>query len=330
MEEVEKVKEERRGLGGVRRFCTPVVLCLLLVPLSSLFAFDSADWLGKREVFAREAERLRAAWSNCMGRVSAPAENVTIPVEAFDDGSVKTRVNAAKAQYFLKEGLVWAEGVEVVQHAADGTVEGRIEAATCVVDRNSRSGWAEGAAKVTHGKTVFSGSGVYFSAAESYVQVFGDSRVESDEIRFERSAKKAAAGVFRGRSVRSDFDAKAGVALFEGAVCAKGSDGTTMCADRVYLFLAGTNDLKRAVAVGDVSITNGVRVGTCAMATYRRAKGEVEMFGDGKEILARLTERGEDVRSLEGTRIKFWIESEQVEVDNSKITAERKGGESLL
>ena len=313
------------------RNCFALVLLLSFVfHLPSAFAFDSAEWHGKRELFAREAERLMAAYTNCAARVENPAENVTIPVEAFADGSVKTRVNAAKAQYFLKEGLVWAEGVEVVQHASDGTVEGRIKAATCVVDRNSRSGWAEGAAKVTHGKTVFSGSGVYFSAAESYVQVFGESRVESDEIRFERSAKKAADGVFRGRSVRSDFDAKDGVALFEGAVCAEGSDGTTMCADRVYLFLAGTNNLKRAVAVGDVSITNGVRVGTCAMATYRRAKGEVEMFGDGGESLARLTERSEGMRSLEGTRIKFWIESEQVEVDNSKITAERKGGEGLL
>ena len=322
---VEGVKEVKRGGRGVRSVCTLAVFCSL-VP--SLFAFDSDGWHGKREVFAREAERLRAVYSNCLVQAAVPAENVTIPVETFKDGSVKTLVRAERAQYFLKEGLVWATGVEVRQMAADGSVEGRIEAASCVVDRKSRSGWAEGAAKVTHGKTVFSGSGVYFSADESYVQVFGDSRVESEEIRFSR--KEDAAGPFRGRSARSDLDLREGVALFEGDVFARSADGMTMCADRLYLFLAGTNDLRRAVAVGAVSITNDAHVGTCAFATYRRAKGEVEMFGDGKGKPARLTEGGERASSLEGSRIRFWLGSRQVEVDDSKITTERKDGERLI
>lgn len=325
---VEGVKEVKRGGRGVRSVCTLAVLCSL-IPVPSLLAFNSADWHGKREVFAREAERLRAVYSNCLAQVSEPAENVTIPVETFRDGSVKTLVRAEKAQYFLKEGLVWASGVEVRQMAADGSVGGRIEAASCVVDRRSRSGWAEGAAKVTHGKTVFSGSGVYFSAAESYVQVFGDSRVESGEISFAQKGKDAA-GPFRGRSVRSDLDMQEGVALFEGDVFARSADGMTMCADRLYLFLTGTNDLRRAVAVGAVSVTNDVHVGTCAFATYRRARGEVEMFGDGKGTPARLTEGGERASALEGSRIRFWLESRQVEVDDSKITTERKDGEKLL
>ena len=128
----------------------------------------------------------------------------------------------------------------------------------------------------------------------------------------------------------SDFDATAGVVMFEGDVCARYSDEFTMCADRLYMFFSGTNELHRVVAVGAVSITNESRVGTCAMATYRRQKGEIEMFGDGKESLVRLCDGGGNASSLEGTRIKFWIGAEQAEVENSRITSEGKDGRKLL
>lgn len=128
----------------------------------------------------------------------------------------------------------------------------------------------------------------------------------------------------------SDFDMKAGVVMFEGDVCVRYSDEFSMCADRLYMFLAGTNELSRVVAVGSVSITNENRVGTCSMATYRRKRGEIEMFGDGKGVLARLSERAAGVRSLQGTRIRFWLDSEQAEVENSKVTVEGKKRAKLL
>ena len=323
------------GAGSLSRLLILLAFSLFLIPCS--FAFDSAEWHGKRELFAREAERLMAAYSNCAARVSEPAEQVTIPVETFPDGSVKTLVSAKKARYFLKEGLVWAEGVEVRQNAADGSAAGRIEAASCVVDRNSRSGWAEGAAKVTYGKSVLTGSGVFFSAPDSYVKVFAGAAIESDDLKFGQAKEKdkakdkesaKAKGRIEGRS--SDFDIGSGVVMFEGDVVGR-SDDFTICAEKFYAFLVGTNELSRIVTVGDVSITNGARVGTCAMATYRRAKGEIEMFGDGKaNRLACLKETAASMRMLEGTRIRFWVESEQVEVENSRITAEGRGGVNFL
>ena len=323
--------------GSLSRLLIFLTYSLFLIPCS--FAFDSAEWHGKRELFAREAERLRAAYSNCAARASEPAEQVTIPVETFPDGSVKTLVSAKKARYFLDKGLVWAEGVEVRQNAADGSAAGRIEAASCVVDRNSRSGWAEGAAKVTYGKSVLTGSGVFFSAPDSYVKVFAGAAIESDDLKFGQAKAKDKAkdkakesanakGRIEGRS--GDFDIGSGVVMFEGDVVGR-SDDFTICAEKFYAFLVGTNELSRIVTVGDVSITNGARVGTCAMATYRRAKGEIEMFGDGKaNRLACLKETAASMRMLEGTRIRFWVESEQVEVENSRITAEGRGGANFL
>lgn len=147
-------------------------------------AFDSAEWHGKRELFAREAERLAAAYSNCAARVTTPAENVTIPVETYDSGAVKTVVRAGKAQFFLDSGLVWAEDVEVLRLTSRGKTEARLVAKNCVVDRKARSGWADGATKVTQGAAVFSGRGVFFSAPDSYIKVFGESVVESTDLKF--------------------------------------------------------------------------------------------------------------------------------------------------
>lgn len=130
------------------------------------------------------------------------------------------------------------------------------------------------------------------------------------------------------RSVSCDFDRKAGVILFEGNAFVSYEGDYTLNADRVFAFLTPSNRLSRIVADGNVVISNGLRTGTCAYATYRQAKGEVEMFGDSTTgMRASLVERGPQASSLEGDRISFWLYSEQVKVTNSRISAEHDGKE---
>ena len=114
--------------------------------------------------------------------------------------------------------------------------------------------------------------------------------------------------------------------MFEGDVVVRYSDSYVMCADQLYMFLSGSNELSRVVAVGNVSITNETRVGTCALATYRRKRSEIEMFGDKKGARARLVESGEEASALDGSRIKFWLDSEQVEVSDPTISVKQEGG----
>ena len=146
-------------------------------------AFDGEDWFGKREILAREAERLSAAFTNCVAKLRDPAIDVAIPVETFEDGSVKTSIKAARAQFFVETGLVWAEGVEVSQFDERGTLVTKIEAERCVVDRESKSGWAPGRAKAEYGKTVVEGENVYFSFPEQYVMIFSRAGVSSTDIK---------------------------------------------------------------------------------------------------------------------------------------------------
>ena len=157
--------------------------------------------------------------------------------------------------------------------------------------------------------------------------------ISEDANRVEIAGRKGPESEVKSARITSrtvDLDRGEGVVMFEGDVVVRYSNDCTMCADRLYMFVAGSNELSRVVALGNVSITNDTRTGTCAMATFRRKKSEVEMFGDGKEICARLVERGEDASAVEGTRIRFWLDAEQVEVEGSKISTEQKGGMNFL
>ncbi len=124
------------------------------------------------------------------------------------------------------------------------------------------------------------------------------------------------------RSVSSVFDRAAGVVLFEGNVVIEYEDDYRLCADRVFVFLTASNRVSRVVADGNIVISNETRVGTCALATYRKAKNEIEMFGKIGGAKARLSEGGERTSAIEGDRIRFWLDTEQVEVTNSRISTE--------
>ena len=157
--------------------------------------------------------------------------------------------------------------------------------------------------------------------------------ISEDANRVEIAGQKEDANEIKSARITSrtaDLDRAAGVVMFEGDVVVRYSNDCTMCADRLFMFVAGTNELSRVVALGNVSITNDTRTGTCAMATFRRKRSEIEMFGDGNATFARLVERGDDAGALEGTRIRFWLDTEQVEVENSRISSEQKGGVSFL
>ncbi len=157
------------------------IAALLLANVT--LAFDSSAWLGKREMLTREAERLREAYTNCLVQVSQSAEGMVVPIETYPNGAIKFSIAAKRAQFFLKEGFIWAEGVVITEFDISGKELSRIEADNCVVDRDTKSGWVEGRAKVVRDKTEFTGEGVYFSSPENYIISFDSSRIESKDLK---------------------------------------------------------------------------------------------------------------------------------------------------
>ena len=121
------------------------------------------------------------------------------------------------------------------------------------------------------------------------------------------------------------YNRKEGIASFEGHVHVD-DEQYQMHADRVYLFLEGTNELKRIVALGNVAMTNAARRAYGAKATYSKKNGLVVLHsGDGITAEVR-DESKEQPQIVRGKRIRFWVGSEQVEVDEADLTGAAPAG----
>lgn len=128
---------------------------------------------------------------------------------------------------------------------------------------------------------------------------------------------------------RTDYDRKEGVILFDRNVFVD-DEQYQMHADRIFVFLEGTNDLKRIVALGNVAITNDDKTASCSRAVYVRSLGKIVMYGEeGRKAV--LHEEGKKGGAVNGDRITFWLNSEQVEIEGSAVTlpgGALKGGKS--
>lgn len=125
------------------------------------------------------------------------------------------------------------------------------------------------------------------------------------------------------------YDRKQGVAYFEGSVCVD-DEQYKMNADKVYVFLDGTNDLRRIVAIGNVAMTNEMRRAYASKASYYKRNGMV-VLDSGSGITAEVRDESKsDAQSVRGKKIKFWLSSEQVEVIDADITAPSAGAKGGL
>ena len=117
---------------------------------------------------------------------------------------------------------------------------------------------------------------------------------------------------------RTDYDRKEGVILFDRNVYVD-DEQYQLHADRLFLFLDGTNDLKRLVALGNVAITNEEKNASCSRAVYVKKSSKIVMYGEAGEP-ARLYQGGSKGSTVRGERITFWLNSEQVEIEKPVVT----------
>ena len=143
-----------------------------------------------------------------------------------------------------------------------------------------------------------------------------DQKKEAKKKKKEKSDKPARDALIT--ADRTDYDRKEGVVLFDRNVHVDDAQ-YQMHADRLFLFLEGTNDLKRLVAIRHVAITNEDKRAYCARATFNKKLGRVVMYSSD-EITAELREEGKKGSDVKGEKITFWLDSEQVEVENPVIT----------
>ena len=201
-------------------------------------------------------------------------------------------------------------------------------------------------------------------------QVAADTSVANAEEQVEKpQPKKPKEKKLTGRpaKITSDmtvYNRKEGIASFEGHVHVD-DEQYQMHADRVFLFFEtekesgatnglsqaanGTNgvhkaakkdpndmrraagDVRRVVAIGNVAMTNDAHRAYGAKATYSKKNGLVVLYsGDGITAEVRDESKAQP-QIVRGKRIRFWIDSEQVEVDEADLTgAAPAGGANTL
>lgn len=120
---------------------------------------------------------------------------------------------------------------------------------------------------------------------------------------------------------RTDYDRKEGVILFDRNVFVD-DEQYQMHAERLFVFLDGTNDMKRLVALGNVAITNDDKSAWCSKAVYVKAASRIVLYGS-EEQPAWLRDAGSsagDASEVRGLRITYWIDSGLATVEKSVIT----------
>lgn len=132
-----------------------------------------------------------------------------------------------------------------------------------------------------------------------------------------RPAKITAANTF--------YDRKEGVAMFDSKVHVD-DESYQLWADKAYVFLSGTNDVRRIVAIGNVAITNEARRAYGVKASYYKEGGMVVLYGDKDRVAEVRDESKADDQTVKGSKIKFWIDSEQVQVIDADIETPTQGG----
>lgn len=115
------------------------------------------------------------------------------------------------------------------------------------------------------------------------------------------------------------YNRKEGFACFRGHVSVDDSR-YQMHADSAFVFMDGTNAMKRLVAIGNVAITNDTKRAYGAKATYYRNPGFIVLVGSSNVVAEVRDESPKGTQVLRGRKIKFLTESEQIEVIDAQIS----------
>jgi len=105
-----------------------------------------------------------------------PIENLRLPLERYEDGTLKTQVRAGAA-LVPPEGLIVASNVVVEMFAPDGTLDLRMEAEDCRLDRERGAADSSSAVRVQRGDVKLSGKGFVWSGEKKRVRIKAEARV---------------------------------------------------------------------------------------------------------------------------------------------------------
>lgn len=143
-------------------------------------------WL-ERSVLATNAAAwadLADTWRRKPDANASPVENLTLPIEHYDDGRIRALLRAGKAAVG-NAGLIWSWQVKVDLFDPTGAPDGRIEAESCLYDRNARRGYCPAAVMLVRSNVTINGTGMYWTLSPQRMQILSNAMVRMQQgLRF--------------------------------------------------------------------------------------------------------------------------------------------------
>ncbi|MEI8241635.1 MAG: hypothetical protein WCI17_00035 [bacterium] len=123
---------------------------------------NAAAWADMADVWRRQPDA-----------EASPVENLTLPIEHYDNGRVRAVLYASKAAVG-KGGMIWAWKVVVEMLDLGGAPDGRIEADSCLYDRTARRGYCPDSVALVRTNVTASGIGMYWTMAPQRMQILSN------------------------------------------------------------------------------------------------------------------------------------------------------------
>jgi len=105
-----------------------------------------------------------------------PIEDAVMPLEVYDDGTVKTRVSAARAR-IPAAGDIVAVDAKIEFYRSDGELESRIIAERLRYDRQKGFASSDGHVRYERKGAVITGEGFEWHAEEQLVKILNNAKV---------------------------------------------------------------------------------------------------------------------------------------------------------
>jgi lipopolysaccharide transport protein LptA len=260
---------------------------------------------------------------------AAPKAVVTNTVERVVEKPVEVPVvrTVTNTVERVVEKPVEVTVVRTVTNTVERVVEKPVEVEKVVYDRSTEKRLQDELDRQTKRGAALEAKSADLAAQNNRLQA--DLAAErAQRSRLERLAPKPARKL-TGRpahitSATTYYDRKQGVAFFDGNVHVD-DEQYQLHARRAYVFMDGSNDVRRIVAIGNVAMTNEARRAYGAKVSYYKEGGMVVLYsGDGITAEVRDESKEQD-QTVRGKKIKFWIDTEQVEVIDADISAPTGG-----
>jgi hypothetical protein len=127
----------------------------------SVLATNAAEWADLADIWRHPDPN------------ASPVENLTLPVEHYDNGRIRAVLYANKA-FMGNAGMIWSWNVTVDMFDPAGAPDGRVEAESCLYDRNARRGYCPAAVKLVRTNATIDGIGMYWTMDTRRMQLLSN------------------------------------------------------------------------------------------------------------------------------------------------------------